>query len=215
MADIDVQQKERSFWPWVLGLILMAGLVWLLVEMLGGDDDPMTLDQPAAVTAPVGTETQATDPLAQAGGAALEEFVQSCSSVSETAAEMSLAHEYTADCVRLLAGAVASVVERDTVGRTALDPALDEFRQTAAELQETPETSPNHSSMLRDVAISASELMAQVQESRQAPAQSGEEVTQSRTAAEAIQSEVPLMDQQGETGAFFREAGEALRALSQ
>jgi hypothetical protein len=214
MADINVQQKGGSIWPWVLGLILLAGLVWVLIEVLGGDDDPMAVDDMTQVTAPVGAEMQMDDPVQEPGLTAMDEYLEVCSA-PQTTADMSLSHQYTANCVRLLAGALGSVVQRDTVGGAALNPALLELNESAAELQTTPETSPNHSSMVREIAMSAADLMAQVQQTRAGPgASSAQEVTQARAAAEAIRSDTPLMEQQQVTGEFFRRAGEALRVMS-
>ena len=40
MAKIPVEKKSGgSIWPWIIGLLLLAGLIWLLFELLGNDDD--------------------------------------------------------------------------------------------------------------------------------------------------------------------------------
>lgn len=39
MADINVERKGPSIWPWIVGLIVLALLIWALVEMFGRDDD--------------------------------------------------------------------------------------------------------------------------------------------------------------------------------
>lgn len=39
MADINVERKGPSIWPWIVGLIVLALLVWALLEMFGRDDD--------------------------------------------------------------------------------------------------------------------------------------------------------------------------------
>ena len=48
MADIDVVRKPPTVWPWILGLIVMALLIWELAEALdpGGADAPAA-EQPA------------------------------------------------------------------------------------------------------------------------------------------------------------------------
>lgn len=41
MAEIRVERKERrSMLPWILGLLLLALVVWGISEMMGGDDNP-------------------------------------------------------------------------------------------------------------------------------------------------------------------------------
>ena len=39
MADIDIQEKRRSAWPWIIGLLGLVLVVWVAAEMLGGPDD--------------------------------------------------------------------------------------------------------------------------------------------------------------------------------
>lgn len=40
MAEIRVEKKERrSMLPWILGLLLLALVLWGISEMMGGDDD--------------------------------------------------------------------------------------------------------------------------------------------------------------------------------
>ncbi len=39
MADLNVERKSPGVWPWVLGLLVLALVIWGLVEMFGGDDE--------------------------------------------------------------------------------------------------------------------------------------------------------------------------------
>lgn len=39
MADINVERKPRSIWPWIIGLLVLAALAWLLLNMLNRDGD--------------------------------------------------------------------------------------------------------------------------------------------------------------------------------
>lgn len=40
MAEIRVEKKERrSMLPWILGLLLLALVLWGISEMMAGDDD--------------------------------------------------------------------------------------------------------------------------------------------------------------------------------
>jgi hypothetical protein len=38
VADINVERKGPSIWPWIVGLIVLALLIWALVEMFGRED---------------------------------------------------------------------------------------------------------------------------------------------------------------------------------
>lgn len=56
MADINVERKSPSVWPWIIGLLVLALLIWALVELFEGDDDPAATDpareQPAMAESP-------------------------------------------------------------------------------------------------------------------------------------------------------------------
>lgn len=52
MADIHVDRRGPSIWPWIIGLIVLALLIWALTELLDNDDDLVTDpagEQPARV----------------------------------------------------------------------------------------------------------------------------------------------------------------------
>lgn len=44
MADIDVRRRGPSIWPWIVGLVVLALVVWLLAETLG-HDEPIVADR--------------------------------------------------------------------------------------------------------------------------------------------------------------------------
>ena len=54
MADINVERKGPSIWPWIVGLLVVALLAWALIEMFGGGE--MRPDAIPADTAAVGLE---------------------------------------------------------------------------------------------------------------------------------------------------------------
>ena len=60
MADLNVERRGPSVWPWVIGLIVLALVAWLVVEMLGDDAEAERVEveqvgtfQRPAVDAPV------------------------------------------------------------------------------------------------------------------------------------------------------------------
>ena len=67
MADVRVEHRERperkgpSIWPWIIGLLVLALLIWAIAEMVGGDEtrvagveevEPGQQVPPAAVPTP-------------------------------------------------------------------------------------------------------------------------------------------------------------------
>jgi hypothetical protein len=60
MADINVERKSsggRNFLPWILGLLLLAALLWGLSRMFGGDREEETNAVPVESTTTTTTET--------------------------------------------------------------------------------------------------------------------------------------------------------------
>ena len=60
MAEINVEHKKKSVWPWIIGALVALLLIWGLMEMMGNDDsdlaqpvisEPATVDQGAAPAA--------------------------------------------------------------------------------------------------------------------------------------------------------------------
>lgn len=59
MADINVERRSRSIWPWVIGLLVLAVLAWLLLSMFSNDevrDEPVVVSEPVVTEQPVGEE---------------------------------------------------------------------------------------------------------------------------------------------------------------
>ena len=39
MAEIHIERKRTNIWPWIIGLILAALLIWALYAVMDRDDD--------------------------------------------------------------------------------------------------------------------------------------------------------------------------------
>lgn len=68
MAEIRIERKpRRSIWPWILGLIVAALLVWGLVATMNNDRDDFDAQARQSSLAPaVHLEPLAREPLARA-----------------------------------------------------------------------------------------------------------------------------------------------------
>lgn len=64
MADINVERGGPNIWPWIIGLVVLALLIWAIAEMAGTDDRDATVapatQEVAPTTAPA--TAPATDP---------------------------------------------------------------------------------------------------------------------------------------------------------
>ncbi len=214
MADIDVTRKSPSIWPWIIGLLVLALLIWGLAEMLGDDDDVDTITTEEVIPAPVAVEDSDLDPAPLAVPAVVTEFAETCA-VSTSNADMGAEHRFTTECVRRMAGALDGVIQRNNISGTDVDARLANFRQMADALESSSPEATDHANMVRNVFMSASDLMSAVyQASYSTVQQMGPEVTQIRDAAQAIRGDAQLLNQQDAVTTFFREAGEAIRMMA-
>lgn len=215
MADINVTRKGPSIWPWIIGLLVLALLIWGLAEMLGDDDDnvdAITTDE--VIPAPVAVEDPGLNGATLAVPPVVTEFAESCA-VSTAAADMGAEHRFTTDCVRQMTAALDGVIQRNNISGTDVDERLANFRQMADALEGSSPEATDHANMVRNVFMSASDLMSAVyQASYSSVQQMGPEVTQIRDAAQAIQGDTQLLNQQDAVTSFFREAGEAIRMMA-
>ncbi|MDQ3555627.1 MAG: hypothetical protein M3409_02455 [Gemmatimonadota bacterium] len=222
MADINVERKSGSIWPWILGALALLLVLWLLFSLLGRDRTA-TVDQ-----TPVGVvgDTMAMAPAAMpmdtgmAMGmtgtmpAEVQQFAQACAAPGTAQQQASLSHEYTVDCTRRLTAAIEAVVRRDTVGGAALEPRLAEMRQRVEAIGSNPQAT-NHANLVRDAFTSIATVMNSVRESRPGASPAlGEQVSGVREAAQGISPTTELLNQKNQVDTFFQRAGEALRSMA-
>ena len=218
MADIDVERKGPSIWPWIIGLIILALLIWALAEMLGDDDvdtAPIVTDTPALVEEPVEPPVGTPAPGAMAAvPPAVEEYMSSCV-LGASPSDMGLQHQYTADCIQRLSGSIDAVINRPEVINANVQQRLDNFRQQAERLRASSPQATTHANIVRETFVSAADLLNTVQEERYATAADIDaRAIGVRQAAEAVQATTPLLEQREAVQRFFREAGETLRMIA-
>jgi hypothetical protein len=208
VADINVERKGPSIWPWIIGLIVLALLIWAIAEMVRTDDRAVT-------TAPMAEEvTPAPAPVTETATmpAATQQFVTTC--VQNGAQDMGREHEFTAECLRHLASAIEQT-EQQTQQNVNVQQHTETMRQNAQQLEATPETSQQHSNFVREAALAASTAINQLHTA--APGQQqqmADPANRVRETAEAIRPGQTLLDQREETNRFFRAAGDALQQMS-
>lgn len=211
MADIDVERKGPSIWPWILGLLVLALLVWLLVEWLGDDDD--VVDQPVAtvvddtlgaaaapVTAPVGATA--------AGGQQMQQYMTTCAPAQPQ--EMGLQHEYTANCIELLAGNVESISAQ--AQGVNVQSELDRARQNAQQLRQSAADTTVHARLTSEALSSLATAIDRVQEA-QYPNMGGQ-VDQLQQTVQNVEASGTLLDQREPVQNFFRQAGDVLNSMA-
>lgn len=212
MAEIDIQERKGSLWPWVIGLLALVLVVWVGMEMLGTDDEEFAATTPGMEQPAYPTLQPAPPATAGSAPAEVERFEQECA--MQTGAQMSQDHEHTQTCIRHMTAALDAVVQRESVNDAPLSQQLEQYRTRAAQLTSEP-ASQEHSVQLDQIFDDVAGLIARMGEGRagtgQSLAGSAERV---RQAADAFSAEGTVLDQQDEVTAFFREVSNALRAMA-
>lgn len=213
MADIDVQRKSGPpIWLWLLGLLLLALILWGIMSMMGSDDEPVltgldTVSTPG-VTTPADTVTGTI-----ALGAEAEAFLRDCA-VEEGAQPdaIGVEHEFTINCFENLAAALDGLAQRQNA--SGVQQHTQTIRTQAQQIRQSPTDVARHANMSREAALAGASAFEALQ---QAPASPGTQnrgrAASVRQAAEQIDASQPQLEQTALRG-YFRSAGDALRAAS-
>lgn len=212
MADLELQQRKRPIWPWILGVLALIALIWIAMELLGDDDD---LDDEALVTAPVAVDVEpyAVQPDGQVPQD-VQAFRTECGSASTLRDEMAIDHSYEADCLNRLATALNATITRDTVNDQALEQRLDVLEQSAEELTQNPQ-STEHAAELQQAMQEAAMVIERVAETRQdVGAELREHVSGLTAAVEEFGRTQVVLDQKRAVGQYFDHAAQALELMN-
>lgn len=213
MADIDIQKKRGSAWLWILGLLALALLAWLLVELFDDDDTEVAeaavpaANAPAAPAGPV--PVLVVDPSVPAPAVAA--FV---SHIRGGEAQMGKDHLYTAEGITRMATALRELVQAHRGLSPEAWAQAGEFYTRAAALVVSPDTMLAHADWVHAAAMDAAGVMEELAEEVEGPVpELREQVGQVRTAAQAIDPGKQLLAQEEQVRGFFRQSADAMAML--
>lgn len=212
MAELHVQRKDPTIWPWVLlGLAILALILWLVfgrsdeqAERLAGQADS-TFQSAPGMSSQQGTAAGQLDDITPA----VARFIQFAEQGSR--ADASLSHAYTANGLRQLTAALREIIETDEVSGVEVKPRLDEIQQRANDLERDP-SATSHALKTREAFLMAAGLMSQTQQ--EGDAETSAQVQHVMTAAEAVRANVLLLEQTAEIQRFFDQSAIAVRAMA-
>jgi hypothetical protein len=222
MADIRIERKSNN-WLWILiGLVILALIIWFFFLRTGNDRaqtsavpaEPAAQAPPAA---PTGTEAPPGTAAAAAARPATPQAVTAFldySSNTRAAQAADRTHAYTAGGLRALADALAAVSESGAGGAGASAhsglPQLDSIRAQADAMQRDPQ-SLQHATQARQAFHAVAQAMGALQS--RFP-QSHGEVKAVQDAADGLDAGRPLLEQSAQVEQFFAKAAAALRAMT-
>lgn len=211
MADIGIQEKKGSIWPWVIVALVAALLLWWFLSR-GDDVDDTTVVDGGAVTAPMVTDTvgiPGTGGMTAGAGAAVTTFIAHAQRNAD--GTLGADHVYTAAGLRQLADAIREV---NSAGAPAaggeMSSQLDILRTRADNLERNAQSS-EHARMAQEAMVTGAELMQALQQ--RAPG-AADHVTRMRQSAQAIQPGAQMLEQRQHIKDYFDHAAAALRTMT-
>lgn len=210
MADIGIQEKKRSIWPWVLLALAVALILWWFLSQRDDGRD-VTTGADAGYVAPAGSDTLGTGAAAgAAAGGAVAAFMAHVQRNAD--GTMGADHQYTAAGLRQLADAIREVNTGGTQGAGQdIGSQLDILRVQADSLERNAQSN-EHARMTREAMVTGATALEMLQRNR-AP-NAAEHVSQVRQSAEAVRPGTQLLEQRQHVKAFFDHAATALRTIT-
>lgn len=214
MADIDLERKRnRSWWPWVLALLVAILAIWAVAEVLEDDEVPMASDEIVA-PAPLGPESGPAAEMGPGGegaGAAVAQFRQRCVETTDDQ-DMSRQHQWTVSCIESMATAMEATIQADTVGSIVLQERLETLRQRANDVGRSDPSATTHAATISAAFDAGADLVETYEEERGATgADYAGDVTE---AADQLSSEGQLLEQSDAVKAYFERVADALQSMT-
>lgn len=222
MADINLEKKRSTpIWPWILGLLALLVIGWLIVEAMDRDDrDVATTTSTAAADpitapAPAGAPVSGTQASAATMPAGLQEYTSRCQTEEGAQPDaIGQDHEYTTRCFDLLASSMSAIASQRQAD-VNLTQQIETVQQQVNSMRQSDPASLEHSNSTREAATASAEALSSMQQAFGTAGDEAESAVRSaRDAAQQIEASEALLEQREELKTFFREAGNALQALS-
>jgi hypothetical protein len=122
-----------------------------------------------------------------------------------------ITHDYTADGLRQLAGALGAIAERDTIADVEVDKQMQLLRGRADAMQKDT-LAASHAAQAREAMLGAVTLMQAMQEKRFPNLK--QHVAEARDAATAVNADMELLKQTSDVQRFFDRSALAVRGMA-
>lgn len=213
MTQIEIQRKRGpGAWPWIIGLLVLALVVWGVVEFMDADDEAAVATNSAAEEAapaePVTGPAPLTQPEAPTAGARFQAWVRDSAAALE---QMGRQHEYTREGLQRLRAALEELIAREQAPE--LQQRLEQVREQVQQIEQSEPTSSQHAGAAQQAftaVVGALETLRQQPHLQQADMQ--QHVDAARQQAESLQTQQPLLEQRAIVHQFFEAAGAAIQA---
>ncbi len=219
MAEIRVEEKKTSIWPWLLGLLFLVIAGFLLFnafdddnEVIGEADTQIEAEDPTAIAMendrvgePVPTGVRTDNGMIAKSTAAFAAFVESPD------AEMNLEHDYTRKALKMLSASLEAMTDRYDIDDVQLQNAKKLMMNKVAVLDNDP-MSTEHADHIQEAFMSATKVMEQIQQ-KHLP-NMAKEVRMVCDEAKAFKADKLTLHQKDAVKTFFSDAADVLTKMS-
>jgi len=216
MADIDIERRQRSPWPWVIGALVLILAVWGLSQWVRTDQPPVATTDPAQDPAAPPAAVNGVQPAPERAPetAAADRFQEWVRDSADAVDQTNGPHEYTREGIDRISSTLEDLVGRDPA--PAVQQRLEEMRRQRQAIRASDPASLEHANQARSAFLAAVGVLESLQE-RPELQQTGldQHVNRTRQAAEQVRTETPLLEQRAEVHEFFTRMGEALQTAEQ
>lgn len=210
MADINIEKKDKNntpIWPWILGALVLIGVIWAIAEM--GGDDNQDREQVAVAEEQyrddnIVREPQS-NPIATAGTAGFVSYIND----SENKDRLGEDNQVTGEALMRLSAALEGLSQNNN----AYSQQIEEIRQSAQQLQNGQNTEQN-ASHVKNAFASAGSVLAQIQHN-QYPETAESEVEDVQENAREIEANTQLSEQDDKVESFFEKAADAIEKMEE
>lgn len=207
MADINIEKKKNNtpIWPWILGALVLIGIIWAIAEM-GGDDQEReqvaVAEEQYREDDPIVREPQSN----RMAGTAAAGFVSYVND-NDIKDRMGEDHQVTAEALMRLSAALEGLGQNND----AYSQQIDEIRQSAQAIQ-TDASSDQHANHVKNAFTSAANVFGQIQ--NQYP-DADVKVEDIQEKANEVDANKLLTEQKDEVEGFFEKAADAIEKMEE
>jgi len=199
MAEIKIQRRQRSPWPWIIGIIILAGFIWFMLtyvympegnegEVLAGDS---TYTKDRYVT-PADTANEVRD------------FIEYTQDTTQTLSPK----RYTEQGLIKLQSALSYVADRTDSTKIRLTEEIDSLDRTIVKIDTT---SRSYLSQVKPALSAAANAIESIKSSGSSAPHLGQ--SDLKRIESGIDTSKSLESQLGKIKEFFAEAGNALQQV--
>jgi hypothetical protein len=199
------QIHQQGLWG-VLLVLMIAAAAWLLLHY---GDDGRDSDVAASPSVPTADPRFASGDVIAGAPAPVNDYLH-YQSEHRARTDADHSHTYTAGALRHLATALSALLQRDAGAGAPQWMQIADLRKRANDLQRDP-SSLEHARYAHDAFTTASDVLQWLQQ-RTAP-RAAIAAADVRTAAQALDPSVPLLEQRGALQAYFAAVGTALHRI--